>query len=81
MKQKCKLLAIALLSALILIFSGTNIDAVYAATVLTDPLSFAFADNYTLDYEVYFSDNAGAYLLLDDDSYITSPDVTSVYLP
>ena len=78
MKQKCKLLAIALLSALILIFSGANIDAVYAATVLTDPLSFAFADNYTLDYEVYFSDNAGAYLLLDDDSYITSPDVTSV---
>ena len=52
MKQKCKLLAIALLSALILIFGGVTIDSVYADTVLTDPLSFAFADNYTLDYDV-----------------------------
>ena len=78
MKQKCKLFAIALLSALILIFGGVTTSPTYAATVLTDPLSFAFADDYTFAYEAYFSDNYGAYLLFDADNYITSDDVTSV---
>ena len=77
MKQKCKLLVIAMLSAIILIFGGANYSTTYANGELCGPLNFGF-ENYSLQTQVYFSDDEPAFIMFDDTCYITSSDVTEV---